>query len=76
MDLNKLQEEIKQTSEKLLKYDHKVSQIEHYAAERRDRVDQLQKKLDERRAEIMRMVKFRVGQLKYVFPIVKVVPKV
>lgn len=74
-DLTKLKEEVKRTSEKLIKYDQKVSQIEQYAAEKREKVEKQQELLEQKRKEIMRLVRLRIDQLKYVFPIMKVEPK-
>ncbi|XP_044264376.1 beclin 1-associated autophagy-related key regulator isoform X1 [Tribolium madens] len=74
-DLNRLKEEVKRTSEKLIKYDQKVSQIEQYAADKRDKVEKQRELLEQKRREIMKLVRLRIDQLKYVFPIKKVEPK-
>lgn len=74
-DLTRLQEEVKRNSEKLSKYEQKVSQIEQYAADKREKVEKQQERLEHKRREIMKLVKFRIDQLKYVFPIKKVEPK-
>jgi beclin 1-associated autophagy-related key regulator len=74
-DLTKLREEVKRTSEKLIRYDHKVSQVEQCAAEKREKVEKQQELLQQKQQEIMRLTRLRIDQLKYVFPITKVEPK-
>ncbi|KAJ3650219.1 hypothetical protein Zmor_021920 [Zophobas morio] len=74
-DLTKLKEEVKRTSEKLLKYDQKVVQVELCAADKREKVEKQQEQLEQNHQEIMGLVRLRIDQLKNIFPITKVEPK-
>ena len=74
-DLTKLKEEVKRTSEKLLKYDQKVVQVELCATDKREKVEKQQEQLEQNHQEIMGLVRLRIDQLKNIFPITKVEPK-
>lgn len=74
-DLAKLKEEVQRTADKLIKYDRKVVQIEQFAADKREKVEKQQELLDQKRREVMKLIRFRIDQLKYVFPIRKVEPR-